>query len=120
VSLIRISKGRSPFKGDTNHFSHRLVARGMSKRTAVLCIYLVTAATAIAAVILPHARSTFVAVLVFCQTVLILGVVALLERHPLPRTLSSTAEATGPRTNGNGACGSAESEPSDLADHAGS
>jgi UDP-GlcNAc:undecaprenyl-phosphate/decaprenyl-phosphate GlcNAc-1-phosphate transferase len=85
VSIIRLSRGKSPFVGDTNHFSHRLVARGMSKRTAVLCIYLVTAATAIAAVILPHTRSGFVAVLVFCQTLLILGVVALLEQHPLPR-----------------------------------
>ena len=84
VSLIRLSRGKSPFVGDTNHFSHRLVARGMSKRTAVLCIYLVTAATAIAAIILPHAGSSFVAVLVFAQTVLILGVVALLEQHPLP------------------------------------
>ena len=84
VSVIRISRGRSPFVGDTNHFSHRLVARGMSKRTAVLCIYLVTAATAIAAVILPHTRSPLVAVLVFVQTLLILCVVALLEQHPLP------------------------------------
>ena len=56
----------------------------MSKRTAVLCIYLVTAATAIAAIILPQAGSSFVAVLVFAQTVLILGVVALLEQHPMP------------------------------------
>jgi hypothetical protein len=56
----------------------------MSKRTAVLCIYLVTAATAIAAIILPHTRSPLVAVLVFVQTLLVLGVVALLEQHPLP------------------------------------
>ena len=90
VSIIRLSRGKSPFVGDTNHFSHRLVARGMSKRTAVLCIYLVTAATAIAAVILPHTRSGFVAVLVFCQTLLILGVVALLEQHPLPRPAEPT------------------------------
>ena len=92
VSLIRISRGRSPFVGDTNHFSHRLVARGMSKRTAVLCIYLVTSATAIAAIILPHARSGYVAVLVFAQTVLILGVVALLEQHPLPLPAASPRE----------------------------
>jgi UDP-GlcNAc:undecaprenyl-phosphate GlcNAc-1-phosphate transferase len=83
VSAIRVSRGKSPFVGDTNHFSHRLVARGMSRRTAVICIYLVTAATSVAAIILPHAGSTLVAVLVFCQTVLILGVVALLEQHPL-------------------------------------
>lgn len=84
VSIIRLSRGKSPFVGDTNHFSHRLVARGMSRRTAVLCIYLVTASTAIAAILLPFVQSTFAAVLIFCQTVLVLCVVALLEQHPLP------------------------------------
>jgi UDP-GlcNAc:undecaprenyl-phosphate GlcNAc-1-phosphate transferase len=84
VSIIRISRGKSPFVGDTNHFSHRLVARGMSRRTAVLCLYLITAATSVAAIILPHIGSTFGAMLLFGQTVLILCVVALLEQHPLP------------------------------------
>jgi UDP-GlcNAc:undecaprenyl-phosphate GlcNAc-1-phosphate transferase len=84
VSIIRISRGKSPFVGDTNHFSHRLVARGMSRRTAVLCLYLVTAATSVAAIILPHVRSTFAAVLIFAQTILVLCLVALLEQHPLP------------------------------------
>lgn len=84
VSIIRLSRGKSPFVGDTNHFSHRLVARGMSRRTAVLTLYLLTAATAIAAIMLPHAPSRGVACLIFAQTILILGVVALLEQHPLP------------------------------------
>src|SRR4051812_5318535 len=84
VSLIRLSRGKSPFVGDTNHFSHRLVARGMSRRTAVLCLYLLTAATSIAAILLPYVQSTFAAMLIFAQTLLVLGVVALLEQHPLP------------------------------------
>jgi UDP-GlcNAc:undecaprenyl-phosphate GlcNAc-1-phosphate transferase len=84
VLLLRVLRGKSPFIGDTNHFSHRLVARGMSQRTAVLCIYLVTAATSMAAILLPHVRSTFGAMLIFAQTLLVLGVVALLEQHPLP------------------------------------
>jgi UDP-GlcNAc:undecaprenyl-phosphate/decaprenyl-phosphate GlcNAc-1-phosphate transferase len=84
VSMIRLSRGKSPFVGDTNHFSHRLVARGMSRRTAVLCLYLITAATSVAAIILPHVQNTFAAVLIFAQTLLVLGVVALLEQHPLP------------------------------------
>lgn len=84
VTVIRLMRGHSPFRGDTNHFSHRLVARGMSRRTAVLCIYLVTASTSVAAILLPHVRSTFAACLVFGQTLLILGLVALLEQHPLP------------------------------------
>jgi UDP-GlcNAc:undecaprenyl-phosphate GlcNAc-1-phosphate transferase len=86
VSLIRISRGKSPFVGDTNHFSHRLVARGMSKRTAVLCLYLVTAATSVSAVLLPWVQTEFAAILIFVQTVLVLGVVALLEQHPLPES----------------------------------
>lgn len=84
VSAIRLSRGKSPFVGDTNHFSHRLVARGMSRRTAVLCIYLVTFATSIAAVLLPQVKTTFAAMLIFAQTILVLGVVALLEQHPFP------------------------------------
>jgi UDP-GlcNAc:undecaprenyl-phosphate GlcNAc-1-phosphate transferase len=84
VSALRLSRGKSPFVGDTNHFSHRLVARGMSRRTAVLCLYLVTAATAIGGILLPHVNTPFAAALLFVQTVLILGVVALLEQHPLP------------------------------------
>jgi len=84
VSIIRISRGRSPFVGDTNHFSHRLVARGMSRRTAVLTLYLLTAATSVAAILLPYVTTTFAAMLIFVQTLLVLGVVALLEQHPLP------------------------------------
>jgi UDP-GlcNAc:undecaprenyl-phosphate GlcNAc-1-phosphate transferase len=83
VSTLRLLRGKSPFVGDTNHFSHRLVARGMSRRTAVLCLYLITAATSVAAILLPHVNAHY-APLIFVQTVLILGVVGLLEQHPLP------------------------------------
>jgi UDP-GlcNAc:undecaprenyl-phosphate GlcNAc-1-phosphate transferase len=100
VSFIRLMHGRSPFKGDTNHFSHRLVARGMSRRTAVLCIWLITAATAVAAIILPHVPNTFTAVLIFIQTLLILATVMLLEQHPLPvpRETVTTTESSSPAT----------------------
>ena len=56
----------------------------MSRRTAVLCIYLITAATSLAAVLLPHVRTSLQACLIFAQTILVLGVVMLLEQHPLP------------------------------------
>ena len=86
-------RGKSPFVGDTNHFSHRLAVAcaGMSRRTAVLCLYLITAATAVAAIILAHAPTTFVAILVFLQTLLILGVVMLLEQR------DPAADAESPR-----------------------
>jgi UDP-GlcNAc:undecaprenyl-phosphate/decaprenyl-phosphate GlcNAc-1-phosphate transferase len=84
VSALRLLAGKSPFVGDTNHLSHRLVRRGMSRRTAVLCIYLMTAATSSAAIVLPHVESGWVAACLFAQTLLILGLVMLLEQHPLP------------------------------------
>jgi UDP-GlcNAc:undecaprenyl-phosphate GlcNAc-1-phosphate transferase len=93
VSVIRIANGKSPFHGDKNHFSHRLVDRGMSRRTAVLCLYLVTAATSIAAVVLPGVRSPLSAALIVAQTVLVLGVVMLLEQHPIKSSSEGSADS---------------------------
>jgi UDP-GlcNAc:undecaprenyl-phosphate/decaprenyl-phosphate GlcNAc-1-phosphate transferase len=95
VMIVRMRRRASPFIGDNNHFSHRLVARGMSRRTAVLCIYLVTAATSMAAILLPHVRSTFGAMLIFGQTVLVLGVVALLEQHRMSPSTAAPGEGGG-------------------------
>jgi UDP-GlcNAc:undecaprenyl-phosphate GlcNAc-1-phosphate transferase len=78
VITLRLRDRQSPMVGDRRHFSHRLVRRGMSPRTAVLTIYLCTAGTAIAASLLPHVDDAG-AVLVFAQTVAILLIVALLE-----------------------------------------
>ena len=50
----------------------------------MLCIYLITAATSLAAVLLPHVQTSLQACLIFGQTILVLGVVMLLEQHPLP------------------------------------
>jgi UDP-GlcNAc:undecaprenyl-phosphate GlcNAc-1-phosphate transferase len=111
VSTIRLLRGHSPFKGDTNHFSHRLVARGMSRRTAVLCLWLITAATAVAAIILPHAPNTFTAVLIFVQTLLILATVMLLEQHPLPTEREGEAPAE-PILSSRERIGSAGASPS--------
>jgi hypothetical protein len=71
----------------------------MSRRTAVLCLYLVSAATAVAAILLPQVQTTFGAMLIFGQTLLILGVVALLEQHPLPQSRTMEPQMTaGERT----------------------
>ena len=94
VSALRLAHGKSPFVGDTNHFSHRLVARGMTRRTAVLCLYLIAAATSVAAILLPHVDPAF-APLIFAQTLLILGVVGLLEQHPTRPPPAAPAVASG-------------------------
>ena len=43
VNFLRIKRGQAPWIGDKNHISHRLVRLGISRRGAVLCIYLATA-----------------------------------------------------------------------------
>ena len=82
VVWIRIRSGRSPWKGDTNHFSHRLVALGMSPRQAVLTIYLVTTTVALGSTVLYYANSAAVLV-IFAQSVAVFAIIGILERaHP--------------------------------------
>ena len=56
VILIRLREGRSPFKADRRHFSHRLVARGLTPSQAVWTIDLVTLAGGLGALLLTPAR----------------------------------------------------------------
>lgn len=58
VMVIRWYHGESLMKGDKRHFSHRLVALGMSPRHAVEFIFLVTAITGMGAVLLPQVSLT--------------------------------------------------------------
>lgn len=78
VTLIRIRVGHSPFVGDQRHFSHRLLNRGFTQRTAVLAIYLATAATGLGALLLRFLPG-WPSVLLLAQTIMILGIIATLE-----------------------------------------
>ncbi len=52
LTLLRLSQGKSPFVGDMQHLSHRIAARGLSKRHTVTVIHIATASTAITGVFL--------------------------------------------------------------------
>jgi UDP-GlcNAc:undecaprenyl-phosphate GlcNAc-1-phosphate transferase len=78
VMWIRIRSGHSPFRGDTNHFSHRLVALGMRPWQAVLTIYLVTATVALGVTVLYYASSVAILV-IFAQTVAVFAIIGILE-----------------------------------------
>ena len=80
VTLIRLAQGKSPFVGDTQHFSHRLVQRGLTRPAAVFVIYACTLATGLGGILLTRASTGWQATLVAGQTVAILIVLALLER----------------------------------------
>ena len=64
VVAIRLRQGRSPFKADKNHFSHRLTDLGMTKTQAVLTIYLTTATCGLGALLLWQVNVTGAAVIV--------------------------------------------------------
>jgi len=78
VTLLRLKQGRSPFVGDQQHFSHRLVQRGLSKRAAVIIIWAMTAVTGIGGISLGQLEA-WQAVLVGVQTIFMLLIIALLE-----------------------------------------
>ncbi len=78
VLTIRLREKRSPLVGDTRHFSHRLIGRGMSVRAVLLTVCLATAVTGIAAILLPGV-SDFGALLLGAQTLGVVTIIALLE-----------------------------------------
>lgn len=93
VIWIRVRSGKSPFQGDKNHLSHRLVELGLSKTQAVMTIYLLTSTCGLAALILHRVDllgAVILSLLVFCIMVLI----AILEstaRRKLRREQSTAA-----------------------------
>ena len=78
VSVLRISQGKSPLVGDQQHYSHRLVNRGFSRRSAVFFIWSIAIITGIAGVSLAH-LAPWQAILVGVQVLLILGLLGVLE-----------------------------------------
>jgi UDP-GlcNAc:undecaprenyl-phosphate GlcNAc-1-phosphate transferase len=78
VTLLRIKQGKSPFVGDTQHFSHRLKKRGLSETQTVLTLYLATLATGLGAIVLKILDSAY-GMFVFIQTIMVLAIIAILE-----------------------------------------
>jgi UDP-GlcNAc:undecaprenyl-phosphate GlcNAc-1-phosphate transferase len=79
VLWIRIREGRPLTRGDRSHFSHRLVALGMSERTAVLTIWLAAAAIGLGAVLLKDVAWQG-GVVLLVQAAGIFAIVVLMER----------------------------------------
>ena len=82
VVTHRIRAGQSPLRGDSRHFSHRLVRRGLSRRGAVLTVYLATAATALPAILLPRLDWPGASLLML-QCLCVVAMIAILE-HVAP------------------------------------
>jgi len=78
VTLLRISQGKSPFVGDTQHFSHRLKRHGLTDAQTALTLYLATLCTGLGATFL-YQVDLVGTVLIFAQTILVLSIIAVFE-----------------------------------------
>lgn len=79
VIFIRIKQGRSPFKPDKCHFSHRLVELGLKPRNAVLTVHLATLTTGLGAILLYQVPTWNAAAVVIGLIFCVLCIVAILE-----------------------------------------
>jgi UDP-GlcNAc:undecaprenyl-phosphate GlcNAc-1-phosphate transferase len=78
VTGIRVSQGKSPFKGDLQHLSHRLVKRGLSKPVAVAVIWGFAVLTGLNGLLLVRAEP-WEAVLHGVMLIVLMGVMAAVE-----------------------------------------
>jgi len=95
VTLLRLSKGKSPFVGDLNHLSHRLVRRGLSRRAAVFTIAALTAITGFSGLLLAGA-SQREAILIGLQVFVLLLVIAMIEYATPERQAAPIANSVNP------------------------
>ena len=95
VTVIRIREGRPIYVGDRCHLSHRLVDLGLSKRNAVIVIWLATLGLGLGAVALPDA-TPFVTILILLQAASMAAVLLILmffDRKFGPITAKTGVEA---------------------------
>jgi len=78
VTVLRLRQGKSPFIGDTQHFSHRLKQHGLNDRQTVLTLYLATLCTALGGTFLYQVNLPG-AILIFTQTFMVLAIIAIFE-----------------------------------------
>lgn len=78
VTFLRIMKGKSPFVGDTQHFSHRIKKHGFTDTQTAMILYLATLCTGLGATFLYQVNLAG-AILIFIQTVMILSIIAVFE-----------------------------------------
>lgn len=84
VVWIRLREGRSPFQPDKRHFSHRLVALGFRRVTAVLTVHLATFTTGLGGLVLYAVSSWSAAMIPVAMVLCVILMIAILEQSPGP------------------------------------
>jgi len=81
VVCVRLYRGMAPWRGDRNHFAHRLVRMGMKGHDAVFFSYIVAMATGLIAILSTQITSMRGHAITFLLYLLILMIIAILEYH---------------------------------------
>jgi len=81
VILVRILRAQAPWKGDRNHFAHRLVRIGMGEKIAVTFSYLVAMTLGIIAILSTQVRTALGNMLILVLFCAIIGIIAFLEYY---------------------------------------
>lgn len=84
VIFLRLKEGRSPFEPDKRHFSHRLVAMGLTKLQAVLTVHLATLTTGLGGLLLQHVSTWRGALVIVSMVACVILIIAVLEAAPRP------------------------------------
>lgn len=100
VVFLRLRQGRSPFHGDKQHLSHRLVERGLPPPTAVRLIHLLALASGAAGLLLYAVASAAGAALAVGQLAAWWAALAVLEYFTRPRPPAGGDRATPERADG--------------------
>lgn len=99
VIWIRLREGRSPFKADRRHFSHRLLDLGLTKTQAVWTIYIASITCSLGALLLPRTDKlgTLFVLLIVISMLMMLSMLEGLQGRAIRRT--SNAATSDPAIN---------------------
>lgn len=81
VVAVRIFRGIPPWKGDRNHFAHRLVRLGMGEKNAALFSYFIALTLGLVALLTTQMMTFLGNLLVILLFIAIISIVALLEYY---------------------------------------
>lgn len=81
VIVVRTLRGIPPWKGDRNHFAHRLVRLGMSDRVAVTVSYFISFTLGLVAILSTQVYTFLGKILIMTLFVSVIGIIALLEYY---------------------------------------
>jgi len=88
VIVRRLAKGKSPFRGDRQHFHHLLLGAGLSQRQAVLVFYVISIAFGLSALAIGSFGKLVALIVLFGLMIVSITTLLLIKRVKLRKLLS--------------------------------